>query len=173
MKRLRLLGPLLLACLFSLGVVAQTKVDVSYTSKEKLIVNKLELSKKTKMSKIVELLGEPDRTSTSKVDETANFYENLRVVVITKNDLMVAFGMNFTWDNAENYPEKSFIGNLNIADYVVTTDSKLEDFSAISSIAISCPISIMCGIGQKDTKTKGLVTFNDDGIMNEVTFLLQ
>ena len=150
---------------------AQNSVEINYSDSSTLLFNNVHLTKNINIQDISKSIGEPSKIVDNKKGEISHFYDDLGLVLVVKENVVAAVGINYNWDGDKKYPEKSFTGNLKIGEFLVSKETNQEDISAIKTIEFLCPIKLICASKSRTAKIRCTIAF-EENLITQVVFLL-
>ena len=154
---------ILFAAIFSLNFsFAQEKTKINFNEKKEVIINGEKIDKKTDLSKIKSILGEPEVYKEYPTGKINYHYPKLGISVHLVKDKLLFIGANFNWDGDKNFPETSYSGEFiidNVSFNISSTESKLSE---IKIVDIKCIMAGMCMTNPKEEPTSIIVGFKEN-----------
>jgi hypothetical protein len=169
---MKFIKTLLLVMISVTFAAAQKTVTITCANPGALMINDIKLDGTNPVRQLTVALGTPDKIETFKSGEEGYFYEESGFVFFTKDSIIKALGVNFTWDGDKKFPEKSFTGILSLGELAITRETKMEAIAAIKDISFVCPIPFMCASSDKAVMPQCSVAFKD-GMLTQVVFLFR
>ncbi len=170
---LRALGLMALFTLTLSNASAQSSsIDIEYNSNAELLINGHLISSKTSIEEAMEIMGEVSRMVESSNAEKSYFYDEIGVVLATKDGVVRGVGINFNWDGDNNFPETSFTGDLILGDTEINKETKSATIAAIRTIEFICPFPLMCASKDRSASVNCTIAFKETKI-TQVVFTLK
>jgi hypothetical protein len=148
------------------------EIEIQYTESEKLMINDISITKKTKVEEMEELLGNPSRSKDYPSGETSYFYDETGLVFFSVDGKINGLGINFNWDGDDKFPEQSFTGSLSLAGTTIDIDTKSEAIAGIKTVEFICPIPMLCASSNRKADINCTAAFKDESL-TQVVFLLR
>lgn len=149
-----------------------TEIEIQYTETEKLMINDISITKKTKVEEMEELLGSPSRSKDYPSGETSYFYDETGLVFFSLDGDVKGLGINFNWDGDDKFPEQSFTGGLSLAGTTIDIDTKSEAIAGIKAVEFICPIPLLCASSNRKADINCTAAFKEESI-TQVVFLIR
>lgn len=132
-----------LFCLFLTNSFASdSAVNITIQNKDFSIGN-ITVNDETPLEDVLNIFGKPSREK-EYPGEKSFFYDDLGIIVMSRNQGFNGIGLNLNWDGDERFPEKSFTGSLIIDNVAINKNSNINDIKKLTAYAVECMSESIC-----------------------------